>query len=98
MNGGRGREPDRLSDVAHGRRIAVLADIALDEVEDLLLTLREVQLDHSDAPWGRFRCRNPNMCSQSTQRVGRHQGRAPLPASTRGRSHARLYTQRSTRL
>jgi hypothetical protein len=41
-----GREPDRLPDVADGRRIAVLADIAPDEVEDLLLALGEVQLDH----------------------------------------------------
>src|SRR5215218_7997626 len=69
VHGRRGREPDRLPDVTHRRRVPVLADVALDEVEDLLLALREVQLDHSDAPWGRFRCRNPNMCSQSTPGV-----------------------------
>ena len=36
--GGRGKA-DRLADIAHRRGIAVLGRVALDEVEDLLLTL-----------------------------------------------------------
>ena len=39
------REPDRLADVAHRRRIAVLRGVLLDEVEDLLLALRQVLPD-----------------------------------------------------
>ena len=50
VNGGGRGQPDRLADVAHRRRIAVVADVALDEVEDLLLSLGEVQLDHADSP------------------------------------------------
>ena len=39
------RQPDGLADVPHGRRIAVLARVLLDEVEDLLLALRQVLAD-----------------------------------------------------
>src|SRR4051812_20184319 len=39
--GGR-REPDRLPDVPHRRRIAVARGVLFDEVEDLLLALRQV--------------------------------------------------------
>ena len=52
MDRGRRRQADRLADIADGRRVAVLARIALDEVENLLLTLREVELDHGLPPWG----------------------------------------------
>jgi hypothetical protein len=45
VHGRGGREPDRLADVAHRRRIAVLGRVLLDEVEDLLLALREVLAD-----------------------------------------------------
>ena len=41
---GRG-QPDRLADVTHRRRIAVLRRVLLDEVEDLLLALRQVLAD-----------------------------------------------------
>jgi hypothetical protein len=47
-------QPDGLPDVPHGGRIAMLADIAPDEVEDLLLPLREAALGHSDPPFHRL--------------------------------------------
>ena len=37
--------PDRLADVTHRRRIAVAGRVALDEVEDLLLALRQILPD-----------------------------------------------------
>ena len=40
-----------------------LRRVALDEVEDLLLTLREAQLDHLLPLGGRFLYADPNMCS-----------------------------------
>src|SRR5437016_3983260 len=49
------REPDRLADIPDSRRIPVLRRVALDEVEDLLLTLGQV---HRPLPcsldWRRF--------------------------------------------
>src|SRR3954463_2973400 len=39
------RKPDRLADVPHRRRVAVRARILLDEVEDLLLALRQILAD-----------------------------------------------------
>src|SRR5213079_3167416 len=46
MDGGRRGQTHRLPDVANRGRIAVLRGVALDEVEDLLLALREVEIDH----------------------------------------------------
>src|ERR671923_2890050 len=46
----RRREADRLADVAHRRRIAVLGRVLLDEVEDLLLALRQVLRDVHGRP------------------------------------------------
>src|SRR3982074_3444090 len=43
---GRG-EPPRLADIANRRRIAVLRRVSLDEIEDFLLTFRQV---HPSAP------------------------------------------------
>src|ERR1700741_5312467 len=76
VHGRRRREADRLPDVTHGRRVAVLLAIALDVVEDLPLPLGEVQLDHPDPPAKPFRLPDPNMCSQSTPGGGRHQADA----------------------
>src|SRR3954452_14342473 len=42
VDGGGRREPERLPDVPHRRRIAVARGVLLDEVEDLLLALRQV--------------------------------------------------------
>ena len=38
------RQPDRLADVTHRRRVAVRRRVALDEVEDLLLSLGQIHL------------------------------------------------------
>ena len=35
-------QPHRLADLPHRGRVAVLAEVAADEVEDLLLALRQV--------------------------------------------------------
>ena len=71
---GRGRrESDGLADVTDGRRVAVLRRVALDEVEDLLLALRELQVDHLAPPFRVSLFAEPNMCSQSSEAFGRLQ-------------------------
>src|SRR5206468_3455985 len=52
VHGRRRAEADRLPDVAHRRRVAMLGRVALDEVEDLLLALRELQVHHGCEPPG----------------------------------------------
>jgi hypothetical protein len=59
VDGRRRGQADRLADVADGRRVPVLGRVALDELEDLLLTLGQVQVHGCEPPEGRF----PNMCS-----------------------------------
>src|SRR5439155_24573839 len=54
VHGRRRSEADGLPDVANGRRVAVPARVLLDEVEDLLLALRELQVDHLAPPFGRL--------------------------------------------
>ena len=64
VHGRRRGEPDRLADVAHGGRVAVLRRVLLDEVEDLLLALGEVQIGHSAPLSGGLSLRvQSNMCS-----------------------------------
>jgi hypothetical protein len=41
----RRREADGLADVAHRRRVAVAGGVLLDELEDLLLALRQILAD-----------------------------------------------------
>jgi hypothetical protein len=44
---GRGRgEAHGLPDLAHRRRVAVLRAVPLDELEDLLLALRHLEVNH----------------------------------------------------
>jgi hypothetical protein len=47
MDGRRGGQADCLADVAHGRRVPVLRRVALDELEDLLLSLGQVHAVNS---------------------------------------------------
>ena len=51
MHRRRRREPDRLPDVAHRRRIAVPRRVPADEVEDLLLALCQVHSTCSPFGW-----------------------------------------------
>ena len=44
MHRGRRGEADSFADVAHGGRIAVLGGVLADEVEDLLLALRQIHV------------------------------------------------------
>ena len=64
MHGRGRRQPDGLADVAHRRRIAVLGRVLLDEVEDLLLALRQVLADvHPIGLLGQLLTGCTNMCS-----------------------------------
>jgi hypothetical protein len=57
-------QSDRLADVAHRRRVAVLGRVALDEVEDLLLALRQVQVHGLRLPFSvGWLSSDPNTCS-----------------------------------
>src|SRR3954464_11904872 len=80
VDGRRRGETDRLPDVAHRRRVAVPARVLLDELEDLLLALLELQIDHL-AP--RSVVTETNMCSHTLER-----GSDDIKAD--GRSEGRL--------
>ena len=47
VDGGRGREPHRLADLAHRRRVAAVAGVGDDAVEDPLLALGEFGIGHA---------------------------------------------------
>ena len=56
-------EPDRRADVAHGRRIAMLRRMALDEVEDLLLALGQIEIHGAGSLTGVTWRLGANICS-----------------------------------
>ena len=59
-------QADRLADVAHRRRIAVLRRVPLDEVEDLLLALRQVHRAPRGPDAGvRYGSADRTMCSHN---------------------------------
>src|ERR1700754_3907544 len=66
VDGRRRRQPDRLADVAHRRRVAVLGRVALDEVEDLLLALGQVQVHGVRLPFSLAGCRSTRTCVRNT--------------------------------
>src|SRR3954466_6846549 len=93
MNRRRGVQPHGFTDLPHRWWIAGLRRVFADEVEDLLLPLRQIQVhrlsDSSDA--GAFlksaACRGKlpsNTCSQSTAPLRRPQ-RAPSPCTQTSR-------------
>ena len=50
VNGRRRRQPDRLADLAHRRRIAVPVDVLDEEVPDLLLSACQLDVAHDASP------------------------------------------------
>src|SRR3954464_4283015 len=86
---GRGRrQPDRLADVPDRRRIAVLRRVLLDEVEDLLLALRQVLADvHPIGLLGQMLAGCTNMCSVQ-YRASRTDSRPAVQPAARDVRHA----------
>ena len=76
VHGRGGGQADRLADVAHGRRVAVLRRVLLDEVEDLLLALGEVEIGHSAPLSGGFSCGSCEHVFVEYRAVGRNGGTA----------------------
>src|SRR5919204_3539268 len=86
VDGRGGMEPDGLADLADCGRIAVLAQVSADEVEDLLLALREV-LDEVHLPSSVSRTIGGGRCDGRT-----HVRESSAP---RGRFQAAFWAERS---
>ena len=85
MNSRGGGQADRLADVAHRRRVAVLGRVFANEVENLLLTLGQIHV--GAAPVSSGLDDETNMCSYSSAGRGRNQGgRSPSPSMSPSRA------------